>query len=61
MLYFVLCRGLLKFEFFFVLGCSNFGFLQFRLVGELNFVLFVFVWVLGINGVIWVVGGLFET
>ena len=53
--------GYCKFEFFFVLGCSNFGFLQFRLVGELNFVLFVFVWVLGINGVIWVVGGLFET
>ena len=53
--------GYCKFEYFFVLGSSNFGFLQVSLVGELNFVLFVFVWVLGINGVIWVVGGLFQT
>ena len=56
--------GYCKFEFFFVLGSSNFGFLQVSLVGELNFVLFVFVWVLGIHGVIWVVksvGGLFQT
>ena len=44
--------GYCKFEFFFVLGSSNFGFLQVSLVGELNLVLFVFVWVLGINGVI---------
>ena len=44
--------GYCKFEFIFVLGSSNFGFLQLSLVGEPNLVLFVFVWVLGINGVI---------
>ena len=38
-----------------ILDSSNFGFLQVSLVGELNLVLFVFVWVLGINGVIVVV------
>ena len=51
--YFLICVvGYCKFEFFFVLGSSNFGFLQLSLVGELNLVLCVFVWVLGINGVI---------
>ena len=44
--------GYCKFKYFFVLGSSNFGFLQVSLVGELNLVLFIFVWVLGINGVI---------
>ena len=51
--YFLICVvGYCKFEFFFVLGSSNFGFLQLSLVGELNLLLCVFVWVLGINGVI---------
>ena len=51
--YFFICvMGYCKFEFFSVLGSSNFGFLQLRLVAELNLVFCVFVWVLGINGVI---------